>query len=222
MKLVLAITAAAALAATPVLAHCGGCAKANTAACHQAGGSGGTSALNLVSVEGDTVDLSRLGGTTSLVVLVMGTDSASMAAAAVMQEASSATGQPGPEFAGVVIAGQRTAKATAKSLKLGYTVLADPDKKTMAWLNAESVPLVAFVNAAGQVVRTEAKIAEATVAEGMALAQTEEKLVDSVCGMAVTKETAAGTYVYKGQTYYFCSKACKDNFARNPQKYLAQ
>jgi YHS domain-containing protein len=219
MKLILAVAIAAALATTPALAQCGGCANMGSAGCSM----GMTASLKLVSMTGDTVDLPRLGGTTSLVVLVMGTDSASRAAAAVVQKAFAATAQPGPKFAGVVNAGPKTAKATAKSLKLGYTVLADPDKKAMAWLKADAVPFAAFVNGAGQVVRTESKITDATVTEGVkALAQTQEKLVDPVCGMTVTKETAAGSYVYKGQTYYFCSKACKDSFTKDPQKYLAQ
>jgi Cu+-exporting ATPase len=219
MRLVLAVAVAAALAATPALAQCGGCANMGAGGC----GMGMTASLKLVSMTGDTVDLPRLGGTTSLVVLVMGTDSASRAAASAMQKAFVKTAQPGPKFAGVINAGLKTAKATVKSLKLGYTVLADPDKKAMAWLKTDAVPIAAFVNASGQVVRTEARITEATVTEGVkALAQTEQKLIDPVCGMTVTKETAAGTYVYKGQTYYFCSKACKDNFTKDPQKYLAQ
>ena len=56
----------------------------------------------------------------------------------------------------------------------------------------------------------------------MALAQTQEKLVDPVCGMTVTKEGAAGSTTYQGKTYYFCSKACKDNFTKDPQKHLSQ
>ncbi len=219
MKLILAIGIALTMAAAPALAQCGGCANMGSGGCSM----GMTTSLKLVSMTGDTVDLPRLGGTTSLVVLVMGTDSASGAAAAVVQKVFATTGQPGPKFAGVVNAESKTAKATAKSLKLGYTVLADPDKKAMAWLGADAVPIAAFVNAAGQVVKTEANITEATVTEGVkVLAQTEQKLVDPVCGMTVTKEGAAGSTTYQGKTYYFCSTACKDNFTKDPQKYLAQ
>jgi Cu+-exporting ATPase len=221
MKLILAIGIAMTMAAGPALAQCGGCANMASGGCGM--GMGMTASLKLVSISGDTVDLPRLGGTKPLVVLVMGTDSVSRAAAAVVQKVFATTGQPGPKFTGVVNAGMEKAKATAKSLKLGYTVLADPDKKAMAWLMADAAPFVAFVNAEGRIVQAEATITEAKVAEGVkALAQTEQKLVDPVCGMTVTKETAAGSYVYKGQTYYFCSKACKDNFTKDPQKYLAQ
>ncbi len=32
---------------------------------------------------------------------------------------------------------------------------------------------------------------------------------DPVCGMNVDEKKAAGTAVYKGKTYYFCSLNCK-------------
>ncbi|MBI3152279.1 MAG: YHS domain-containing protein [Chloroflexi bacterium] len=43
-----------------------------------------------------------------------------------------------------------------------------------------------------------------------------------VCGMEVTPETAGGKSEYKGHTYYFCSKADKDTFDQNPEKYISQ
>jgi Cu+-exporting ATPase len=43
---------------------------------------------------------------------------------------------------------------------------------------------------------------------------------DPVCGMDVDPSQAAGQSVYKGQTYYFCSKGCKVAFDRNPEKYV--
>lgn len=42
---------------------------------------------------------------------------------------------------------------------------------------------------------------------------------DVVCGMQVDPAKAAGTSVYNGQTYYFCSKACKIKFDANPGQY---
>jgi YHS domain-containing protein len=30
------------------------------------------------------------------------------------------------------------------------------------------------------------------------------------------------TYVFNGRTYYFCSDECRDDFKKNPEKYLAQ
>ena len=44
---------------------------------------------------------------------------------------------------------------------------------------------------------------------------------DPVCGMDVDPEKAAGASVHAGKTYYFCSTSCRDQFEREPQKYLA-
>ncbi|MGN6544839.1 MAG: heavy metal translocating P-type ATPase, partial [Aureliella sp.] len=44
--------------------------------------------------------------------------------------------------------------------------------------------------------------------------------IDPVCGMTVNPATAAGSFEYAGQTYYFCSEGCLDKFAGNPEKYV--
>ncbi len=43
---------------------------------------------------------------------------------------------------------------------------------------------------------------------------------DPVCGMNVEENEAAATSSYKGQTYYFCAKVCKESFDKDPEKYL--
>jgi len=43
---------------------------------------------------------------------------------------------------------------------------------------------------------------------------------DVVCGMQVDPTKTAGTSEYNGQTYYFCSKSCKDKFDSNPAQYI--
>ena len=45
-----------------------------------------------------------------------------------------------------------------------------------------------------------------------------EKVRDPVCGLMVEKDPELSA-VYKGQTYYFCSKADRDKFKKNPEKY---
>lgn len=45
---------------------------------------------------------------------------------------------------------------------------------------------------------------------------------DPVCGMEVTYETAEARSEYNGQTYYFCSLSCKEDFDRDPEKYVTQ
>jgi Cu+-exporting ATPase len=47
----------------------------------------------------------------------------------------------------------------------------------------------------------------------------QKDAIDPVCGMTVTPETAAGTAVYDGRTYYFCSRACRDRFQADPEQY---
>lgn len=44
---------------------------------------------------------------------------------------------------------------------------------------------------------------------------------DPVCGMEVNPHNASASFAHGGQTYYFCSMACHDRFAREPEKYLA-
>jgi len=43
---------------------------------------------------------------------------------------------------------------------------------------------------------------------------------DLVCGMEVKEEETAATSVYKGKTYFFCSKGCKEKFDKDPEKYI--
>lgn len=47
-----------------------------------------------------------------------------------------------------------------------------------------------------------------------------DRVVDPVCGMDVDPATAAAKSVYKGKTYYFCAKDEKDQFDKDPEKYL--
>ena len=43
---------------------------------------------------------------------------------------------------------------------------------------------------------------------------------DPVCQMDVGEQKAAATSSYKGQTYYFCHKMCKETFDKDAEKYL--
>jgi len=205
------------MAVGPALAQCGGCRGAEGCGSSQA------LSLKLAATGGDTFDVGRMIGRHPLVLLLAGTDKTSRAAAIAVQKAFAYDhGQPA-EFFGVINAGMRAAKSAARGWKLGYTVLADPDKKVMSLLKAGDTPLVAFVRADGRVASTRSDITTASVLEGMkTLAQLEPKFVDPVCGMTVTKETAAAKSDYQGKTYYFCNAACKESFAKDPQKYLAQ
>jgi Cu+-exporting ATPase len=43
---------------------------------------------------------------------------------------------------------------------------------------------------------------------------------DPVCGMDIDPDTAAASSEYEGQTYYFCSIGCQEEFDANPERFL--
>jgi len=45
-----------------------------------------------------------------------------------------------------------------------------------------------------------------------------EKAKDPVCGIMVDKDPNLSAH-YKGETYYFCSKADMEKFKKEPEKY---
>jgi Cu+-exporting ATPase len=45
-------------------------------------------------------------------------------------------------------------------------------------------------------------------------------VIDPVCGMTINPDASAGSYDYKGQTYYFCSTSCLDKFEAEPERFL--
>lgn len=45
---------------------------------------------------------------------------------------------------------------------------------------------------------------------------------DPVCDMYVEEIKAAAASVYKGKTYYFCAKFCKEEFDKEPEKYITK
>ena len=45
---------------------------------------------------------------------------------------------------------------------------------------------------------------------------------DLVCGMEVDEKKVTQKTFYKGQTYFFCSAACKKEFDKDPGKYIKE
>jgi Cu+-exporting ATPase len=45
-------------------------------------------------------------------------------------------------------------------------------------------------------------------------------MIDPICGMEVKPGSAAGSHVYNGATYYFCSRHCLAKFKEDPEKFL--
>jgi YHS domain-containing protein len=46
------------------------------------------------------------------------------------------------------------------------------------------------------------------------------KVADPVCGMEVDPATAPARTTYAGKTYYFCTKEEKEQFEKDPGKYV--
>ena len=46
------------------------------------------------------------------------------------------------------------------------------------------------------------------------------KVIDPVCKMTIEDKDAVATSSYKGTTYYFCSKPCKENFDKDPKAFI--
>jgi len=47
------------------------------------------------------------------------------------------------------------------------------------------------------------------------------KVTDPVCKMTIEDKDAVATSTYKGTTYYFCSKICKDRFEAAPESFIS-
>ncbi|HWR72501.1 MAG TPA: YHS domain-containing protein, partial [Nitrospirota bacterium] len=48
------------------------------------------------------------------------------------------------------------------------------------------------------------------------------KVTDPVCKMTIEDAEAAATSIYKGTTYYFCSKPCKQDFDKDPESFIGE
>jgi YHS domain-containing protein len=58
------------------------------------------------------------------------------------------------------------------------------------------------------------------IIEKLRIKEVDSVKVDRVCGMNVDEKKPGATYEYKGETYYFCAKACKNKFSQDPEKYI--
>ena len=45
--------------------------------------------------------------------------------------------------------------------------------------------------------------------------------LDPVCGMTVEPDQSAGKFTFQGQTYFFCSTSCLEQFSAEPAKFLS-
>ncbi len=59
-----------------------------------------------------------------------------------------------------------------------------------------------------------------STAQSSSAALASEQATDPVCGMTVNKQTAAGSFEYQGQTYFFCSAHCLEKFRADPERFI--
>jgi Cu+-exporting ATPase len=47
-----------------------------------------------------------------------------------------------------------------------------------------------------------------------------ELYVDPICGMRISEEETVGTSNFEGEKYHFCSAGCKEQFDKDPHKFV--
>lgn len=52
------------------------------------------------------------------------------------------------------------------------------------------------------------------------ISKESEIAIDFVCGMNIEKKSTPYCFEYRGITFYFCSRPCKEDFENNPQEYV--
>ena len=62
--------------------------------------------------------------------------------------------------------------------------------------------------------------AESSQARGANAADSDEQ-IDPVCGMAVVTDELAEHYEHNGNTYYFCSSDCREQYEASPDDFEA-
>jgi Cu+-exporting ATPase len=50
--------------------------------------------------------------------------------------------------------------------------------------------------------------------------QTEQEVVDPVCGMTISPADSVGEIEHRGQTYYFCNESCLERFKADPEEFV--
>ncbi|MEM7464434.1 MAG: YHS domain-containing protein, partial [Pseudomonadota bacterium] len=51
--------------------------------------------------------------------------------------------------------------------------------------------------------------------------ESDDLVIDPVCGMSVDPNAGKPSFTYHGTTYYFCSESCHEKFEADPYFYLS-
>lgn len=217
LTIALAVVTAVMMPVAFAQAGCGSCAN-----CAMGMGTASANPLTKVVVTNAanrSETLSVYFGKSPVVMLIAGTDTASKRAAGVVQAVRDQASKSDPSLVAVFKANRKTTNTLAAQLELKLPALADATGKAQTALGLKALPALVVFNKAGKLLSIEKSITGESVRAAMDAALEVVKLVDPVCGMGVNKTTAAGSSVYNGKTYYFCSASCKQAFDANPKKY---
>jgi len=175
--------------------------------------------VRMPTLAGDTFDLGVNVGVTPIVIFHLGDDTTWDATARIVQQ--TADDNPDIVFAATLCDTSRKSLKHARSLKLTLPVMLDPDGQQFHFCQQnECTPAAVFVSTSGEVVMQSSDVTEETMRQGLEAMMSAGQARDPVCGMTIDKATAAGSFQYKGMTYYFCSANCENLFRKNSEKYI--
>ncbi len=226
MKILL-IPAAALALLLPVAAvagpGCGGCGQgAEPPSCHVAAPAG-AAGVRLLGLDGDTVALASIADDAPAVLACLGFDASDDSSARLLRDWwRAADPEPGFGLWAIACGDPAHARSAVERVGLDFPVLLDPGRAALPALGIGSCPELVFLRAGGEPALTSPAVSSTALAAGLAVLSEPDRLVDPVCGMAVSVETAAATWRYQGVDYYFCAEACRQAFAEYPAKYLGR
>ncbi len=174
----------------------------------------------LLSLSGDTVDLALEIKKGPRVLFTFAPDSLGRQVVLALQKAARESGDTTVTLFGVVCGPRQKAVQVKEELGLDFPLVLDQGCVGSAVLGLVTCPGATFVDRQGQVVGWAYVFTSEVLAQGFAAIRGPQEQTDPVCGKQVAPQAAAGTHQYQGKTYYFCSKACRAAFAKNPGKYL--
>jgi YHS domain-containing protein len=176
--------------------------------------------VRLPTLAGDTSELANWVGSTPVVLAWLRPGPDLDSSARLVREVAAA--HPEVVFLAALSDTGSAFYSQVRKLRLDFPVLLDPGRKALALPEETGRPALVFLGASGEIAFTHSLIMREAFDKGLAAVSGEDLVTDPVCLMRIAKATAAGSWEYKGTTYYFCHVNCLKLFKQTPDKYLAQ
>jgi len=100
----------------------------------------------------------------------------------------------------------------------GYNIITIPLAASIANLNPAIGAVVMSLSTV--IVAFNAQTLRKYEPRGVEFMEKKRLVTDPVCGMKIEPENAYSKIDYEGQTVYFCSMHCEEEFKKNPKKYM--